>query len=81
MKMLELRESNPGERERFFEIILGWPVGHGTCWVSTGDKTRMNLKDLGNIAGLCGVADPQIVVDLGQIVDAPSDDDLHVTSL
>ena len=43
---------HPGERERFVELNLGLPVGHRSCWVSIGDTTRMNLKDLGNIAGL-----------------------------
>ena len=45
----------PGERERFFEIMLGWPIGDGTCWVSTGDKSRMNSKELGIVVGLYDV--------------------------
>ena len=45
----------PGKRERFFELNVGCPVGHGTCWVSIGDKSRINLKDLGIVDGLARV--------------------------
>ena len=62
------------ERERLFEIILGWPVGDRTCWVSIGEKSRLNLKHLGNIAGLYDVTGQsgyqRNVVDLDQIMDA-----------
>ena len=44
--------SYPGEPDHFFEKVLGWLVGVGTYWVSTGDKSIMNLWDLGNIACL-----------------------------
>ena len=90
--MLELRELTllspgsrivvlyPGERERSFEIILVWPVGDGTCWVSIGVKSKMTLQDLGNIDGLYDVIGqsgcPRNVVNLEQIWDAPSDDDI-----
>ena len=47
---------HPSDRERLFEIMSGCPVGHGTCWRSIGDRSRMNLKDQGNISGLCDVA-------------------------
>ena len=42
----------PGELEHFFERILGWPVGDGTCWVSIGGNSSLILKDWGNLAGL-----------------------------
>ena len=71
----------PGERERFFEHFLGCPVGDGTCWVSIGEKSRMSLEDLGYVAGLYDVTGqschPRNVVDLEQIRDAPSDDDIR----
>ena len=46
----------PSERERFFEMILGWPGCHGSRWVSIGDKSRMSWKDLVITAAFYDVA-------------------------
>ena len=66
--------SCPGEPDRFFERMLGWPVGDGTCWVSIGGDSRFMLEDLGNVAGLFDVTGqssyPRSVFNLEQIVDA-----------
>ena len=49
--------------------------------VSIGDKSRMNLKDLGCVVGFYDVDGqsgyPRNVVTLEQIMDAPSDDDIR----
>ena len=58
--------SYPGEPDRFFERILGWPFGDGTCWVGIGGDSRFILEDLGSAAGLF---DPRSVVNLEQIMD------------
>ena len=67
--------SYPGEPERFFERILGWPVGDGTCWVSIGDVSMFLLEDLSIVAGLFDVTGQsdylRSVVDLEQNMDAP----------
>ena len=63
----------------FFCRILGWPVGDGTCWLSIGGDSRLLLEDLGSVAGLYDVTGqsdcPRNVVNLAQIMDAPSDED------
>ena len=49
--------------------------------MNNGDKSRMNLKDLGNIAWLYDVTGqygfPRNAIDLEQIMDALSDDDIR----
>ena len=69
-----------GEPHCFFERILGWPTGDGTCWVSTGGDSRFILEDLGNVAGLFDVAVqsdyPRSIVNLSQIMDASSNEDV-----
>ena len=47
--------SYPGEPDRFFERISGRRVGDGTCCVSIGGKSRLILKDSGNVAGFYDV--------------------------
>ena len=47
--------SYSGEPDRFFERILGWPVGDGTCWVGIGGDSRFHLEDLPNVGGLFDV--------------------------
>ena len=73
--------SRLGEPDRFFEIILGWPVCDGTCWVNIGGDSGLILEGLGNVAGLFDVTGesdfPRSVVDLGQIMDAPSNEDVR----
>ena len=73
--------SYPGEPDRFFERILGWPVGDGTCWVSIGGDSAFILEDLGNVAGLLDVMGqcdyPRSVVFLEQIMNAPSNEDVR----
>ena len=44
--------SYPGEPDRFFERILGWPVGEGTCWVSIGGCSRFILGEFGQCCWL-----------------------------
>ena len=63
-------------------FFLGWPFVDGTCWVSIGEKSRMMLKDLGNVAGLYDVTGqsgyPRSIINVEQIMDAPpSDDDIR----
>ena len=64
--------SYPGEPDRFSKRLVG--VGDGTCWVSIGGQC-------GNLAGLYDVTKqsdyPRNVVNLEQIMDAPSDDDIR----
>ena len=73
--------SYPGEPDRFFERILGWPVGDGTRWVSSGGGSKFLLEDLGNVAGLFDVTGqsdyPRSVVNLDQIMDALSNEDVR----
>ena len=73
--------SYPCEPDRFFERILGWPVGDGTCWVSIGGRSRFILQDLGNVAGLFDVTGqsdyPRSVVNLEQIMDARRNEDVR----
>ena len=70
----------PGEPDRFFERILGWPVG-----VTFGGEA-----DLGIVTGVCDVTGqfyyPQNIVNLVQIADPVMKmsghwSDLHVTRL
>ena len=49
--------SYPGELDRFFERILGRPVGDWTCWVSIGGDSRLILEDLGNVSGLYDITE------------------------
>ena len=73
-----------GERDRFFERILCWPVGEETIWVSIGGGSRLMLKDSGKVAGLHDVSVqsdyPRNVVKLEQIMDGHRSN-LHVTRL
>ena len=73
--------SYSAETERFFERILGWPVGDGTWLASIGGDSCMILKDLGDVAGLLDVTGqldcPRSVIDLEQIMGAPSDEDVQ----
>ena len=66
--------SYPKEPDRFFERILGWRVGDGTCWVSIDGDSRFVLEDFGNVAGLFDVTGrsdhPRDIENLEQIMDA-----------
>ena len=73
--------SYPGEPDLFFERILGWPVGNGTCWVSIRGGSRFILEDLGSAVGLFDVTEQsdnsRSVVNLQQIMSAPSQEDVR----
>ena len=66
----------PREPER-----LAGPLCDGICWVSIGAKSRMILRDWSTVAGLYDVTGRlsvrETVVNLQQIMDAPSDDDFR----
>ena len=65
--------SYPSERDRFFERILGWPVGDGTCWVSIGGDSWFLLEGLGNVSlTVCEAS-----LRLEQIMEAPSNEDVR----
>ena len=70
----------PGELDRLFQRILGWPAGDGTCLVSIGGDPRFS-GNLDSVAGLYDVAEqsgyPRNVVNLEQSMDAPSDQDVR----
>ena len=59
--------SHPGEPDRFFET---WPVGDGTC------DSRFILDHVGNVTGQSDY--PRSVVNLEQIMDAVSIEDVRI---